>query len=179
MAKKKRNKSGNPAAGSSQTLADIRTAAPISPSTYSVAGSSKSSADFYTTAWFEWLTIAVVSALSYWFLTARLVGVNVSVLIDEYSYVLDSHYRALTEAYYPNYLFQLVYSSTKQCGPEFYSCARSVNAVFVIAGAIFLYLLAKYVSGKKWLGAVAAIAAILGSYGTYTAYFMAMLLVYF
>ena len=172
MAKKKRNKSGNLAAGSSETFADVRPAAPVAQSAYSVAGSRKASDDFYSTTWFEWLTIAVVSALSYWFLTARLVGVNVSVLIDEYSYVLDSHYRALTEAYYPNYLFQLVYSSTKQCGPEFYSCARSLNALFVIAGAIFLYLLAKYISGKKWLGAVAAIAAILGSFGTYTAYFM-------
>jgi phosphoglycerol transferase len=172
MAKKKRNQSGNPAAGSNQTVADIGPAAPVAQSTYSVAGSTKASTGFFRTAWFEWLTVAVVSALSYWFLTARLVGVNVSVLIDEYSYVLDSHYRALTEAYYPNYLFQLVYSSTKQCGPEFYSCARSLNALFVIAGALFLYLLAKYISGKKWLGTVAAIAAILGSYGTYTAYFM-------
>ena len=172
MAKKKRNKSGNPAAGSSETFADVGPAAPVAQSTYSVAGSTEASTDFYRTAWFEWLTVAVVSALSYWFLTARLVGVNVSVLIDEYSYVLDSHYRALTEAFYPNYLFQLVYSITKECGPEFYSCARGLNALFVIAGAIFLYLLAKYISGKKWLGAVAAIAAILGSYGTYTAYFM-------
>jgi phosphoglycerol transferase len=172
MSKKKRNKSGNPAVGGTQTVADVGRAAPVAQSTYSVAGGNKASTGFYRTAWFEWLTVAVVSALSYWFLTSRLVGVNVSVLIDEYSYVLDSHYRALTEAYYPNYLFQLVYSSTKQCGPEFYSCARSLNALFVIAGAIFLYLLAKYISGKKWLGAVAANAAILGSYGTYTAYFM-------
>jgi len=172
MSKKKLNKLGNPAAGSAKTVADFRPAALVAQSTYSAAGSKRTPAGFYNTVWFEWLTIAIVSALSYWFLTARLVGVNVSVLIDEYSYVLDSHYRALTEAFYPNYLFQLVYSSTKQCGPEFYSCARSLNALFVIAGAIFLYLLAKYVSGKKWLGAVAAIAAILGSYGTYTAYFM-------
>jgi phosphoglycerol transferase len=172
MAKKKRNRSGNPAAGSAQTVAGVRPAAPIAQSTYSVAGSSKASAGFYTTTWFEWLTIAVVAALSYWLLTARLVGVNVSVLVDEYSYVLDSHYRALNEAAYPNHLFQLFFSVTKQCGSDFYTCARSLNAVFVIAGAIFLYLLAKYVSGKKWLGAVAALAAILGSYGTYTAYFM-------
>jgi phosphoglycerol transferase len=172
MGKKKRSKSGNPAAGSAQIDAGVRTAAPVAQSTYSVAGSKKSSVGFYTTAWFEWLAIAVVSALSYWLLTVRLVGVNVSVLIDEYSYVLDSHYRALNEAAYPNHLFQLVFSVTKQCGAEFYSCARSLNAVFVIAGATFLYLLAKHVSGKKWLSALAAIAAVLGSYGTYTAYFM-------
>ena len=127
---------------------------------------------FWSTKYFEWLALAVASVLSYWILTARLVGVNVSVLIDEYSYVLDAHYRDLSEAYYPNHLFQLVYSSTKLCGSEFYSCTRSLNAGFVIAGTVFLYLLAKHISGKKWLGAVSATAAILGSYGTYTAYFM-------
>ena len=172
MGKKKRIKSGNPAAGSNQSVSGARPEASVAQSTYSAAGTNKASAGFYTTTWFEWLTIAVVSALSYWLLTARLVGVNVSVLIDEYSYVLDSHYRALSDAAYPNHLFQLVFSVTKQCGAEFYSCARSLNAVFVIAGAIFLYLLAKYVSSKKWLGVLAALAAILGSYSTYTAYFM-------
>jgi phosphoglycerol transferase len=172
MGTKKRNKSGNPAAGSTQTVPVVRAPTPVTQSTYSVAGSSKASAVFYTTTWFEWLIIAVVSALSYWLLTARLIGVNVSVLVDEYSYILDSHYRALDEAAYPNHLFQLVFSVTKQCGADFYSCARGINAGFVIVGAVFLYLLARHVSGKKWLGSLAAIAAILGSYGTYTAYFM-------
>jgi phosphoglycerol transferase len=172
MAKKKRSKTGNPAVSGTQTLAWVRPAAPDAQATYSAMGSTEVRADFYTTRWFEWLTIVVVSGISFWLLTARLVGVSVSVLIDEYSYVLDSHYRALNEANYPNQLFQLVFSVTKECGAEFYSCARSLNALFVIAGAIFVYLLAKHVSGKKWLGASAAIAAILGSYGTYAAYFM-------
>jgi len=53
MAKKKRNKSGNLAAGSSETFADVRPAAPVAQSTYSVAGSRKASDDFYSTTWFE------------------------------------------------------------------------------------------------------------------------------
>jgi phosphoglycerol transferase len=172
MSKKKRNKSGNPAAGSVQTLPGIGHSAPVAQSNYSVAENNKASAGFYTANWFEWLTVAVLSAISYWFLTARAVGINVSVLIDEYLYVLDSHYKTLAEAAYPNHLFQLVYRATKQCGPEFYSCARSLNAIFVVAGAVFLYLLAKHISGKKWPGAIVASGAVLGSYGTYTAYFM-------
>jgi len=127
---------------------------------------------FWSTNYFEWLALAIASVISYWFLTARLVGVNVSVLVDEYSYVIDAHYRSLGEASYPNHLFQLVYSSTKLCGPEFYSCARSLNAVFVIGGALFLYFLAKYISNKKWLASAVTFGAVLGSYGTYTAYFM-------
>jgi phosphoglycerol transferase len=172
MAKRKRNKSGNPAAGSVQTLPGIKPAAPVAQSTYSVAGSGKGSTGFYNTAWFEWLSIAALSALSFWFLTARIVGVQVSVLADEYLYLLDSHYNGLSEAKYPNYLFQWIYSSTKMCGAEFYSCARSINAFFVIFGAVFIYLLAKHIGKSKLLAGLAAVAAILGSYGTYTAYFM-------
>ncbi len=171
MGSKKKKSSGRP--GSSSATQASSSYRPVTEVVGSNTAAERSSTGaFFGTAYFEWLVIAVASVVSYWILTARLVGVNVSVLIDEYSYVLDSHYRELTEAYYPNHLFQLVFSVTKQCGAEFYSCARSLNAVFVIAGAIFIYLLAKYISGKKWLGAIASTAAVLGSYGTYTAYFM-------
>lgn len=169
MGKKKRNKSGQ-AGGSVAVVAEIKQVRGSRPQGFS--DSTETRTAFYSSRYFEWLALALASVLSYWILTARLVGVNVSVLIDEYSYVLDAHYRGLSEAFYPNYLFQLVYSTTKQCGPEFYSCARSLNAGFVIAGALFLYLLAKHISGKKWLAALAAATGILGSYGTYTAYFM-------
>ena len=171
MGSKKKKSSGRPG-GSSATQASSSYRPVTEVVGSNTAGERSSAGAFFGTAYFEWLVILVASVVSHWILTTRLVGVNVSVLIDEYSYVLDSHYRELTEAFYPNYLFQWVYSTTKQCGAEFYSCARSLNAVFVIAGAIFIYLLAKNVSGKKWLGAIAATAAVLGSYGTYTAYFM-------
>jgi phosphoglycerol transferase len=173
MAKKKRNKSGNPAAGSTQTVAGIRISAPVAQSTYSVAGRDKRTLPgFVSSKYFEWLVLAVASAVSYWILTARLVGVNVSVLIDEYSYVLDAHYRELSETRYPNHLFQLVFSATKTCGEDFYACARDFNAIFVVGSAIVLYFFAKYISGKRYLGAAAAAAGLLGSLGTYTAYFM-------
>jgi phosphoglycerol transferase len=169
MGKKKRNKSAQ--AGASGAVAtEIRQVSPARTQGYSVAQASKP--NFFTGAVFEWLAIAAVSLLAFWFLTARIVGVQVSVLADEYLYLLDAHYKGLDEATYPNYLFQWIYSSTKHCGTEFYSCARSINAFFVIFGAIFIYLLAKHIGRSKWLGALAAVAAILGSYGTYTAYFM-------
>jgi len=127
---------------------------------------------FWSTNYFEWLALAIASVISYWFLTARLVGVNVSVLVDEYSYVVDTLFRTPAEAKYPNQLFQIVYSTTKACGTEFYSCARSISALFVIAGGLIIYALAKNLSRKKWLASIAAASAVLGSYGTYTAYFM-------
>lgn len=169
MAKNKRNKSGLSGRPGSVTT-EIKPVNTLTVRTRSIENTQGETV--FQGSLFEWLSIAATSLLAFWFLTSRVAGVNVSVLIDEYSYVLDAHYRELTEAFYPNYLFQLVYSTTKQCGAEFYSCARSLNAVFVIGGAVFIYLLAKNVSGKKWLGAIAAAAGILGSYGTYTAYFM-------
>jgi phosphoglycerol transferase len=172
MAKKRRNKSGNPAAGSVQSMPGVKPATPVAQSTYSVAGSTKAASGFFTTAWFEWLSISLASALSFWFLTSRIFGVQVSVLADEYLYLLDAHYKGLSEGTYPNYLFQWIYSSTKMCGADFYSCARGLNAFFVIFGAVFIYLLAKHIGRSKFLAGLAAVAAILGSYGTYTAYFM-------
>ena len=171
MGSKKKKNSGRPGGGpavpkndSDSPVAEETSAPRSGQRTFSLA--------FFSSIWFEWGLISSASILFYLILTARHIGVNVSVLTDEYSYVLDSHFKGFAEARYPNHLFQLVFSTTKECGAEFYSCARSLNAVFVIAGAIFVYLLAKHVSGKKWLGSLAAIAAILGSYGTYTAYFM-------
>jgi phosphoglycerol transferase len=168
--KKNKNRgSGRPGGTTATEFKPIDTAVASSSTTQPGA---KFSPDFFRGPVFEWLAIAIASALSFWFLTARIVGVQVSVLADEYLYVLDAHYKGLDEATYPNYLFQWIYSSTKMCGTEFYSCARSINAFFVIFGAIFIYLLAKHIGRSKLLAGLAAVAAILGSYGTYTAYFM-------
>ena len=169
MGKKKRNKSGQ-SGGSVAIATEIKQVPGSRPQGFSV--SSESKPPFYSTRYFEWLALALASVVSYWILTSRLVGVNVSVLVDEYSYVVDSLFRTPAEAKYPNQLFQIVYSTTKACGTEFYSCARSISAVFVIAGALVIYALAKYISSRKWLATIAAASAVLGSYGTYTAYFM-------
>jgi phosphoglycerol transferase len=169
MGKKKRNKSAQ-AGGSGAVAAEIRQVAGSRPQGFSVSAETKT--NFFSSRYFEWLALAVASIVSYWILTARLVGVSVSVLIDEYSYVLDAHYREFSETLYPNHLFQLFFSSTKACGEEFYSCARDLNALFVIGSAMVLYFLAKYISKHKILGALAAVAGLFGSLGTYTAYFM-------
>jgi phosphoglycerol transferase len=171
MVKKKR-KSGNPAAGitsaASTTVFDparVRATKSRSPKA--------TSKNFWNGQVFEWLSLAIASGLAYWLLTARLAGVTVSVLIDEYVYVLDAHYKSFSESSYPNHLFQVVYSTTKACGPDFYECARSINAGFVIASGIVVYLLAKHLtSGNKLFGAAGWFATVLGTFGTYTAYFM-------
>lgn len=120
----------------------------------------------------EWLFILISAVLSYLYLVDRLKGVSVSVLIDEYSYVLDSHYRELTEAYYPNHLFQAIYQVTNSCGVGFYDCARSLNAIFVVLSAVVIYLIALHISTNKWLSLLAYLVTIFSTFGTYTAYFM-------
>ena len=169
MGKKKRNKSGQ-ASGSGAVATEIRQVAGSRPQGFSVDSGTKT--NFFSSRYFEWLALAVASAVSYWILTARLVGVSVSVLVDEYSYVLDAHYRALSETAYPNHLFQLVYSTTKACGPEFYTCARSLNALFVVGSGLIVYFFAKYISKKYWLASTGFVVTVFGSMGTYTAYFM-------
>ena len=169
MGKKKRNKSAQ-AGGSGAVATEIRKIAGSRPQGFSVAADTKT--NFFSSRYFEWLALAAASVVSYWILTARLVGVNVSVLVDEYSYVLDAHHRDLSETAYPNHLFQLFYSTTKECGPEFYSCARSLNALFVIGSGIIVYLFAKYMSKRYWIASAAFVVSVFGSMGTYTAYFM-------
>jgi len=142
---------------------------PETSSTTSTPGSSKS---LSLKTIIEWAGLAIASTLAYWFLTARLTGVTVSVLKDEYVYVLDAHYKAFTESGYPNHLFQLVYSGTKSCGADFYECARGINAIFVVASALVVYLLAVHISKNRLLGVVAWAGVVFGTFGTYTAYFM-------
>jgi len=121
----------------------------------------------------EWLALALSSFISYFALTARFAGVNVSVLKDEYIYVLDAHYKDVSGFRLPNELFQFIYSSTRFCGDNFYECARGLNAGFVISGALILYFIVKLVTkGNKWLAALAGLATVFGTYGTYAAYFM-------
>lgn len=169
MGKKKRNKSGH-AGGSVAVSTEIKQVPGSRPQGFSVSTDSKPA--FYTSRSFEWLALAVASVLSHWILTTRLVGVNVSVLVDEYSYVLDTHYRGLTDSFYPNHLFQLIYAPTKMCGVEFYSCARSLNAIYVLASGLVVYYLVKQLTGKILLATTVWVATVFGSFGTYTAYFM-------
>jgi phosphoglycerol transferase len=169
---KKRRKSGNPAAGStsSTSTAVIHSAKVLAPKSTSLKSMSS---NFWSGQVFEWLALGIGSAFAFWYLTAQLAGVTVSVLIDEYLYVLDAHYKAFSESSYPNHLYQLIYSSTKACGPEFYECARSINAGFVVASGIIVYFLAKHLAaGKKLFGAAGWLVTVLGTFGTYTAYFM-------
>jgi hypothetical protein len=172
MGKKKRNKSVQ-AGGSSALATEIR---PVAQEDTRLQESEKqinSKPATDRTGAVEWLLLTAASVISFFVLATRFTGVNVSVLKDEYIYVLDSHYKDVSGFRLPNELFQFVYSSTKLCGENFYDCARGINAAFVVGGALFIYFLVKLVTqGNRWLGGLAGLATVFGTFGTYAAYFM-------
>jgi len=174
MGKKKRNKSAQ-AVGSTAVASEIRQVTTTTTITREETprNQSNSLATTTRTGLVEWLLLAASSVISFFVLATRFTGVKVSVLKDEYIYVLDSHYKDVSGFRLPNELFQFVFSSTKLCGENFYDCARGLNAAFVVGGALFIYFLVKLVTqGNRWLPALAGLATIFGTYGTYAAYFM-------
>lgn len=168
---RKKKNGGNPAGSSAVLAASVSPSAPQTqaPKTSKISKISGASANRVLV---ETLGILVSAVVSFWFLTSRIEGVLVSVLNDEYTYLVDTMPDGESKTGLPNYLFRFVYAYTLNCGNDFYGCARSLNAVFVIGSAIFVYLLARHLSGKIWVAAVSGASAILGSLGTYTAYFM-------
>lgn len=172
MGKKKRNKSFQ-AGGASAVATEIKQVA-----TEPARGQNSRNQPYIElsparTGLVEWLLLAASSVVSFFLLATRFTGVNVSVLKDEYIYVLDSHYKDVSGFRLPNELFQFVYSSTKLCGENFYDCARGLNAAFVVGGALFIYFLVKLVTqGNRWLPALAGLATVFGTNGTYAAYFL-------
>jgi hypothetical protein len=172
MGKKKRNKSTQ-AVGSSAVATEIRQVATTAAREEASRDQSKIVLGVARTGAVEWILLAASSFITFFVLATRFSGVNVSVLKDEYIYVLDSHYKDISGFRLPNELFQFVYSSTKLCGENFYDCARGINAAFVVAGALFIYFLVKLVTqGNRWLSTLASLATIFGTNGTYAAYFM-------
>jgi|688.fasta_scaffold56815_3 hypothetical protein len=172
MGKKKRNKSTQ-AVGSSAVATEIRQVATSAAREEASRDQSKIVPEVARTGAVEWILLAASSFITFFVLATRFSGVNVSVLKDEYIYVLDSHYKDISGFRLPNELFQFVYSSTKLCGENFYDCARGINAAFVVAGALFIYFLVKLVTqGNRWLSTLAGLATIFGTNGTYAAYFL-------
>ena len=174
MGKKKRNKSAQ-AVGSTAVASEIRQVTTTTTITRveTPRNQSNSLATTTRTGLVEWLLLAASSVISFFVLATRFTGVKVSVLKDEYIYVLDSHYKDVSGFRLPNELFQFVFSSTKLCGENFYDCARGLNAGFVVAGALLIYFLVKLVTqGNRWLPALAGLATIFGTNGTYAAYYL-------
>jgi phosphoglycerol transferase len=115
--------------------------------------------------------LSILCFMVFLFLILRNVGLYPSIFHDEYTYSAFSRLFPLSESPIPGYLYLWIYSFTSHCGNNFLECARGVNALFFVSGAIFIFLIARnIVSGL--IAALIAIFSIIGPFHIYTAYFM-------
>lgn len=127
------------------------------------------------------LAVGAYLALSFWTLR-RVLGVNPSILQDEFIYAYSSRDVDFWEQSPPwdfgNYLFNFVYHSTLICGDQFYSCAKILNLVFISAFILTLFLVAiRFV--PFWWSLMFAIAVFLSPISVYVSMYLPEPLYYF
>jgi hypothetical protein len=105
-------------------------------------------------------------------------GINPTVFADEWYYSKMARLQPLAEAIVPSYLYLWLFGATNACGDGFLECARGANALLFVAGAPFLYLTARSVTGRGTAAAIALLAT-LAPLNLFTAYFMPETMYYF
>jgi phosphoglycerol transferase len=100
------------------------------------------------------------------------------VFADEWYYSKMARLQPLAEAIVPSYLYLWLFGATNACGDGFLACARGINALLFVAGAPFLYLTARSVTGRRTAAAIALLAT-LAPLNIFTAYFMPETMYYF
>lgn len=117
----------------------------------------------------------------YWYLPASLAGifllitriftVRPTIMQDEYLYTKFSRLLPMSDAPIPDYLFYWLFSSTKLCGPNFYSCGKVINLLLlVILAALIFFLASKFV--VSWQAALVSLAVFYSPIGFYASFFM-------
>lgn len=112
-----------------------------------------------------------VLALAFLYLTMRNMGIYPSIFGDEWTYASATRLEPWREALIPNYLYYSVYALSNQCGSGFMECARSLNVLFFLGAAPFIYLIARQFASRP-VAACTALLAVLRPANSYTAYFM-------
>jgi phosphoglycerol transferase len=128
-----------------------------------------------------WQTLAwvvpVVGLGVIWVMT-RIMDVLPKILGDELIYSTNARHTALAESSVPNYLFNLVYSTTSGFGYGFYSAAKMYNIVFLIGFAAVVYFAARLIA-KPGVSFVVALIALVGPISAYASYFTPEMMFYF
>jgi phosphoglycerol transferase len=126
---------------------------------------------------FPLASFVVLAALFAW-LVMRSHGVNPTVFADEWYYSKMARLQPLAEAIVPSYLYLWLFGASNACGDGFLGCVRGANALLFVAGAPFLYLTARSVTGRRTAAAIALLAT-LAPLNIFTAYFMPETMYYF
>lgn len=119
------------------------------------------------------ILLAVVAASLFVF--TRVSGIYPVILGDEWIYsvnaIVGSPWGPNAAGDYSNYLFNLIFSLTSLCGPEFYACAKGINVIFHASSALLLsYALRDWL--PSWSRLLLAVAVTLGPSSVYTSMFL-------
>lgn len=108
----------------------------------------------------------------------RIMGVLPKILGDELIYSINARHLPPGESSVPNYLFNLVFGMTNSCGYGFYTCGKSINLLFLVGFAVFIYLTARLVAEPKY-ALLVGFLALVGPVSAYASYFTPDMMFYF
>jgi hypothetical protein len=111
-----------------------------------------------------------LAAIAAW-LSARDHGLYPLVFADEMLYSAFARLTPLPDVAIPSYLYFAVYGATNACGTDFLSCARLLNALFLVGAGPFIYLVARMVAGRS-LALAVMLLSLLAPLNAFSAYFM-------
>lgn len=105
-------------------------------------------------------------------------GVYTVVSSDESTYSKFSRLLPLEDAAIPGYIYFAVYGITNICGDQFYGCAKTLNAIFFVAAAPFIYVTARRFCNQS-ISSLVVILTLLSPINEYTSFFMPESLYFF
>ena len=121
--------------------------------------------------------VPVVGLGVIWVMT-RIMDVLPKILGDELIYSMNARHTDLADSSVPNYLFNILYSTTSNFGYGFYTAAKVYNLVFLIGFAAVVYLAARLI-GKPGVSFAVALIALVGPISAYASYFTPEMMFYF
>lgn len=125
---------------------------------------------------FSWV-VPVVALGVIWVMT-RIMTVLPKILGDELIYSNNARHTALADSSVPNYLFNMLYSTTSNFGYGFYTAAKVYNLVFLVGFAAVVYFAARLIA-KPGVSFVVAMIALVGPISAYASYFTPEMMFYF
>jgi phosphoglycerol transferase len=125
---------------------------------------------------FSWV-VPVVALGVIWVMT-RIMTVLPKILGDELIYSNNARHTALADSSVPNYLFNMIYSTTSNFGYGFYTAAKVYNLVFLVGFAAVVYFAARLIA-KPGVSFVVAMIALVGPISAYASYFTPEMMFYF
>lgn len=127
--------------------------------------------------WFEKVHILVLASIpiALIYVYSRVAAIQPSLLGDEFIYkqqTLDfGPYSSSSNGDFGNYLFNTLYSGVSVCGPNFYSCTKMANVIFLLAGSFFVFITARLFLSKA-LSSFVFLLTILSPISAYASFFM-------